>query len=358
MKKLSTKITAAILSFVFMFAGVFALTASAEEYVNFDWASPPYNEDVIYYLSDFYMEENYYYFRVKYIDTPKTMDSVFVKIGINDYPQALLDQFDVQSMNKCPNAVLLSSATRMYNCHSYAWYSQDIDTNTYWMDDPKAFYEDHSYCTVSTPQVGDIICYFDDMGTADSNDDQNIHSGIVTAVLSGTSNNICGTADLVTVTSKWGASGLYSHNGLDCPYTPNKGGSADYVKYYRSEHNNRLTFLNGTQHLSTCLSCNYVQCLPHQYTQFVNDAESGKHKSFCDCGFYFLEDHYECTYASKGSWSHSILCKCGVEVGEGFHNMIPSNKIGFDACRECGYLRSNTGSGIIIKGEEDKPVTE
>ena len=81
-----------------------------------------------------------------------------------------------------PNATiyLAGSETARYNCHSYAWYSRDIDTNHYWIDDPSPYYKYGSYCVVDVPQIGDIICYFDDNGTPnDETDDVNLHSGIV-----------------------------------------------------------------------------------------------------------------------------------------------------------------------------------
>lgn len=102
------------------------------------------------------------------------------------------------------DAELLANPTKAYNCHSYAWYSQNVSTNTFWMDDPSQYYTDGSYCEVETPRAGDIICYFDDMGTSTTSDDINLHSGIVTSVNSSQVNNICGKASLVNVTSKWG----------------------------------------------------------------------------------------------------------------------------------------------------------
>ena len=49
MKTYMNKSIAFILSFVLLFGGVFTLMASAEEYVDFRYASEPYDENVIYY---------------------------------------------------------------------------------------------------------------------------------------------------------------------------------------------------------------------------------------------------------------------------------------------------------------------
>ena len=56
---------------------------------------------------------------------------------------------------------LLSNPTKRYNSHSYAWYSQNVETNQYWIDDPTNYYSSIKYEEVTTPQVGDIICYYD-----------------------------------------------------------------------------------------------------------------------------------------------------------------------------------------------------
>ena len=159
------------------------------------------------------------------------------------------------------NATRLSPATAFYNCHSYAWYSQNYNTNRYWIDNPSAYYkysENLLYVQVSTPQPGDRICYIDNKGTSSVLDDTNEHSGIVTKVLTGTSNGLCGNSDLVMVTSKWGVSGLYLHNGYECPYTAYAGGITDTVKYYRKMYHShsytRTDYGSLDDHQITC-SC-------------------------------------------------------------------------------------------------------
>lgn len=43
-----------------------------------------------------------------------------------------------------PNVVVLEEPSNRYNCHSYAWYSQDTENNFAWILDLKNFYEDYS----------------------------------------------------------------------------------------------------------------------------------------------------------------------------------------------------------------------
>ena len=206
--------------------------------------------------------------RVIYIDTPNTVDGVlgFEILKELSGPKLINITYTFSSLS----ATRLAPATAKYNCHSYAWYSQS-ELNTIWINDPSAFYSDGSYCEVSTPKVGDIICYFDDKGTATTSDDSNEHSGVVTAVSSGISNGLCGNSDLVTVTSKWGYGGLYSHNGYVCPYTSyNSTGKADYVKYYRlhSVNYTDLGLLEG--HRGICHGCGYYVEEGHDWSEMAS----------------------------------------------------------------------------------------
>ena len=63
-----------------------------------------------------------------------------------------------------PLATRIASSTSHYNCHSYAWYSQNINTNIYWMKNPSLYIADSSYHEISYNQVQprDRICYFDE----------------------------------------------------------------------------------------------------------------------------------------------------------------------------------------------------
>ena len=103
--------------------------------------------------------------------------------GCNDYYDNLYE-----------DATRLYSASARYNCHSYAWYSQNTSTNVYWMNDPSDYYNDYSYDEVNIPRPGDIVCYYDNNGTqSDYSDDENIHSGIVFSFDSTIPvNNVCG----------------------------------------------------------------------------------------------------------------------------------------------------------------------
>ncbi|MBR4054577.1 MAG: CHAP domain-containing protein [Clostridia bacterium] len=206
--------------------------------------------------------------RVTYLDTISSSVDVLAYEVQEDYSPQNLNE--LQQLGLGYGATWLSTATAYYNCHSYAWYSQDTATNRYWIDDPKGFYLAGAYGQVSTPQEGDIICYYDNKGTADPFDDVNLHSGIVVAVSEGVSNNLCGDSDLVTVVSKWGAGALYEHNGYRCPYTSfasASSGQADYVKYYR-KHVFAYMPKDNDEHVARCTECGYMCSLAHAKDTF------------------------------------------------------------------------------------------
>ena len=60
--------------------------------------------------------------------------------------------------------------------------------------------------------VGDIIVYF-------NHENEPIHSGIVVKTIAGTSNGVCGDADLKIVQSKWGDLGLYTLKEEEASFT-------------------------------------------------------------------------------------------------------------------------------------------
>ena len=144
--------------------------------------------------------------------TPKgTAVSVIYQGNVTDYSSAEKSSIASQLRASFPNAVLKRSATRKYNCHSYAWYSTS-SSNVRWMNNPSAYMSDGSYskrASKSSARVGDKVYY----GTSGN------HSGIVDSISSG---------GVIYVVSKWGSAGLYRHTLTDCPYS-----SSNVTFWYR-----------------------------------------------------------------------------------------------------------------------------
>ncbi len=106
--------------------------------------------------------------------------------------------------------------TVKYNCHSYAWFSQEIN-NLYWIDDPQKFREGNwlksTGWTDTMPsgiKIGDVVDYY-------ISENNRPHSALVSSVL------------LNWVSSKWGSLGLYMHTLTEVP----AGYKCDQFGYYR-----------------------------------------------------------------------------------------------------------------------------
>lgn len=139
------------------------------------------------------------------------------------------------------NATLISSASRMYNCHSYAWYNQDTTTNNIWLPYPSSFKTD-CYFPQTTWQAGDILVY------VENGDD--IHS----AIIESTDGTLSGTI----VISKWGDYGLYRHAANHCPYN-----TSNVVAYRLCSHSFSVEPYNMILHRQVCSSCSYSNFESH-----------------------------------------------------------------------------------------------
>ncbi len=158
-----------------------------------------------------------------------------------------------------------------------------------------------------TPQAGDIVCYFEGSVLQ--------HSAIVESVSTGTSNGKCGNVDLLTVVSKWGAGGLYRHNGYECPYTDYLATSniiCDSISFYRPAHssNNQVgyTFSSEFTHRYGCDMCDYVEADKTHHATCTNINVDSGHRCHCaTCNITEVEAH---------SWVETVggyLCtKCRV----------------------------------------------
>lgn len=151
-----------------------------------------------------------------------------------------------------PNASLIYSSSYYYNCHSYAWYLHG-DINSHYpqlcFDNGKDFRTSPTCADeVTTPKVGDIVVYTDNDAFHEKGPE--LHSAIVTSVSSGTS------YDQITVKSKWGVYGVYSHKLSECPYYTNRTeGNTTYktkITYYRLTHQ---YILDGNYYY--CKGCGY-----------------------------------------------------------------------------------------------------
>lgn len=252
--------------------------------------------------------------------TPNNV-TVTVSNVIGEWDISILNSVDSSMAEGYQVAIKLDGATAKYNCHSYAWYSQEYSNNTYWMNYPQAYYQSAGsvYVETITPATGDIICYFDSAGN-------NMHSGIVVSVTSGTSNEVCGNSNLVTVQSKWGQAGLYEHRGDQCPYP---GIGAVSVKYYRRANHS---------HTFSYTSCNI----------------DGYHKKYCTgCGVTIWEDHYVYTIIDYDESEHSLMCRCGLTWTENHDFWDYDDETHGGECNICDYYADYVSHSYTYVDEGD-----
>lgn len=101
----------------------------------------------------------------------------------------------------------LRQPTWKYNCHSYAWYDQS-SSNLWWIAYPDDFMADDYYAE----NTGLICSGNKAVYRLNATSTEYLHSAIVVHVGSGSGPN-----PPITVISKWGPLGLYSHTLYNCP---------------------------------------------------------------------------------------------------------------------------------------------
>jgi len=138
-----------------------------------------------------------------YVYTPRG-SSVPVIRRTYELTQAQIDANDAWVESNYPNAILIRSSSRKYNCHSYAWYSQS-SSNNYWMNNPgdDTYWNDGSYYRI-------YYCPAYNAKASYASDD---HSA-----------NIDGMGNF---TSKWGQLGVVKHATSYCPY------NSSTINYYK-----------------------------------------------------------------------------------------------------------------------------
>lgn len=315
------------------------------------------------------------------IETPEGRE-----VEVEEFVDLDLTQRDLDNIKKdlaiyLSHVYTIGQPTKRYNCHSYAWYSQDFSTNYYWMDSPVPYFdlvmEGEASHEESDGDIGDIIVYF-------NSNNSPIHSGIVVNTVNGTSNGVCGDADLKIVQSKWGAAYLYTHRGDVCPYsyTYNRtpGDYAAYVKYYKLKNHTHdwnidltddshdilycttcsITMYhdasciddeNNTSHQLVCSFCGIIDTYLHEVNNYVNNADDNRHEGTCSlCNAEVIRSHTCTRYVnSELAGFHQGTCTvCNATAYEP-HNWVALTGYRF-RCTVCRYVTVNI---TILKAEEE-----
>lgn len=131
-------------------------------------------------------------------------------INNTEFDQSTIESHIQTIQNGGYDVIQVAPPSNLYNCFSYALYSQDYESNNCWINDPDGYFEDQSY-EESWGDVGDIVCYC----FVPQNYGRLIyqHAGIV---VSNPNNVVIHSAtyselESVIVISKWDDYGLYIH---------------------------------------------------------------------------------------------------------------------------------------------------
>lgn len=142
------------------------------------------------------------------------------------------------------------------------------------------------------------------------------------------------------VTATWGAYGLYSHNGIDCPYTSIYGGTADYVKFY-------------SNHVHTYDEHDCTQCgaytSSHDYDRNYVWKNYTMHYASCSCGASTTQGHAVSSGAFNSGNMYAPCLLCGGQASMGF--------VGPNTLSDSQQRTTNGSfilpSGVIVLVDED-----
>ncbi len=278
-----------------------------------------------------------------FVFTPNSV-KVMANIVGTEHTADRIVLFNNQIATNYPTAIMLDDATQKYNGHSYAWHSQNIDTNNKWVFFPIKYFDtdNKSYSEVTTPQKGDVICYFDFTG-------RTVHSGIVVAVSNTSANGVCEDANRVTVQSKWGSYGLYEHRGDQCIFVTGQEqeGKASYVKYYRRtnhthsfQYDSSLAGSGNICYAETCSGCGVMVMTAHDYTYDYYSYNNLTHEAECQWCDSIEDVPHDYTLTTTAS-QHVYTCPCGHSTS-GYHSFTTGNDDGHSGtCSICNYTVTN-----------------
>lgn len=173
------------------------------------------------------------------VSTPsgKTLTGLKYAGGVHGKPNT-----EYPSVSDYSSARFVRTGSFYYNCFSHAWYLNRVYNSRTLLafNDHTAFSQficntnspDSSKCFAaisrSSLRVGDIVVYQDYCGIYPG---EITHSAVVTAI----------SGNQVTVESKWGWYGVYTHTMEDCPYYRNSSDTQTHLTYYRVSHSFRDT---------------------------------------------------------------------------------------------------------------------
>ena len=149
-------------------------------------------------------------------------------------------------------------ATFDFNCHSYAWYSQNYLTNKRWIDYPDSYILDYSYEEVTDVRPGDIYCYWAYALMYDENNQPFYgyfisHSAIVVDFTDDFDLFDEDTYQYITLISKWSYADVFEHAANYCYYFTSEYGY-QFAKVYRPRVSETATLSNPLTNTTTTIT--------------------------------------------------------------------------------------------------------
>lgn len=174
------------------------------------------------------------------IYTPNKSAVIYIDRANEEFSPAEIEEQNNYTRNAYPQAIILSSATRTYNCHSYAWYLSEGGTKNVWINSIEEgaanlenYWTDGSYSECSSSEAQKIHYYYGDHSAIKSSTGQGLYE------------------------SKWGALPLVRHAPDYVPYNY----LSDYRRYYRRSYivGNYNTSIGSSGSFATKVSDEHVE---------------------------------------------------------------------------------------------------
>ncbi len=261
----------------------------------------------------------------------------------------------------------LADPSVRYNCYSYAFYSRNAATNTYFIDQTAgdistegqplyAYWQDAHFASVPKEPgepcaVGDVVLYYSSKTNMTL-----CHAAVVSEVSGG---------NITKVISKWGMGCLYEHGVENVPKEyrvtgDTQGNGTVHYEVHSFSINHRYgdwSSISSSKHQRSCqvIDCTKTQTASHQIT--YSRYSSSKHYRQCtECNYKVTQSHSN-SYASISDTQHRRTCdKCNYSVTQSHSNTYTSisNTQHKRECSKCG--KTSTASHTFGPWKSDGPT--
>ena len=271
------------------------------------------------------------------------------------YLTSVDDAVEEYNVNDYTNAIYVGYLTKKFNCHTFAWIFggnlNNISTNPYWVDDPRALYEstnigscytkqqtsvDYYSINMNNIQVGDIVVF--EYLAFNNNQTQNeanpiAHSAVISCLGTGSNSNE------IRIISKWASSSIYISDLKNNPFYQLDDNTRFSI--YRHNGNHSCSYLlsnNNFTHTYCCYYCGLDETTnPHTINSYSHN--STEHWGTCVICQYVSYDSHSASSYTHTAITHSGVCTaCGTSFTEAHDFVYRINRY---VCTVCGYSTKN-----------------